>query len=64
VLTNACCISLEYLSSGQVLKQKKNKLGRMKNKEGRNASYICHQVEREGGGMISCFNCSFEVPFK
>lgn len=55
---------LGYFTSSQLLKQKKNKVGEMKKKRGRNVSCICYQGEREGSGMISYFNCLFEFPFK
>lgn len=59
-----CYMSLGYFTSGQLWKQKKNKVGEMKKRTNKNASCICCQGEREGGGMISCFNCWFESPFK
>lgn len=55
---------LGYFTSSQLLKQKNNKLGKTKKRKGRYVSCICCQGEREGSGMISCFNCLFEFLFK
>lgn len=44
---------LGYLTSNQLLKQNKNKMGEVKKRKGRNVSCICYQGEREGSGILA-----------